>query len=140
VDVKRRSYRVTARREGRWWLLRVAELDVVTQTRRLARADLTARDLIATWLGADPESFDVEVVPAVGDEVIDRLIDEAVEARASAARQSSRATTLTDQAVRRLVAKGVPMRDVGEMLGISHQRVAQLAGRLLPVDDAENLA
>jgi DNA-binding CsgD family transcriptional regulator len=127
VDVKRRSYRVTALREGRWWLLRVPELDIVTQTRRLARAEQTARDLIATWLGADPGSLDVEVVPAVGDEVTDRLIGEAVEARASAARQSSRAMALTDQAVHRLVAKGVPLRDVGEMLGISHQRVAQLA-------------
>jgi len=129
VEVKRPSYRVMALRDERWWLLRVPELDVVTQTRRLARAERTARDLIATWLGADPESFDVEVVPAVGDEVIDRLIGEAVEARAVAARQSSRASALTDQVVQRLVAKGVPMRDVGEMLGISHQRVAQLAGR-----------
>jgi transposase-like protein len=68
-------------------------------------------------------------VPAVGDEVIDRLIGEAVEARAVAARQSSRASALTDQVVQRLVAKGLPMRDVGEILGISHQRVAQLAGR-----------
>jgi hypothetical protein len=129
VEVKRASYRVTALRDERWWLLRVPELDVVTQTRRLARAERTARDLIATWLGADRESFDVEVVPAVGDEVIDRLIGEAVEARATAARQSSHATALTDEVVHRLVDKGVPMRDVGEMLGISHQRVAQLAGR-----------
>jgi hypothetical protein len=129
AGVKRQGYRVTALRDERWWLLRVTELDVVTQTRRLARAEWTARDLIATWLGADRESFDVEVVPAVGDEAIDRLIGEAVEARAVAARQSSRASALTDQVVERLVAKGVPMRDIGEMLGISHQRVAQLAGR-----------
>jgi hypothetical protein len=129
VEVKRRSYRVTALRDERWWLLRVPELDVVTQTRRLGHAERTARDLIATWLHADPGSFDVEVVPAVGDEVIDRLVGEAVEARATAARQSSRAMELTDEAVHRLVAKGVAMRDVGEMLGISHQRVAQLVGR-----------
>jgi hypothetical protein len=116
-------------REGRWWLLRVPELDIVTQTRRLGHAGRTARDLIATWLDADPESFDLEVVPAVGDDAIDRLIGKAVEARSQAARQSSRASELTDEAVQRLVAKGVPMRDVGEMLGISHQRVAQLAGR-----------
>ena len=127
-DVMRRRYRVTALRDGRWWLLHVPELDVVTQTRRLARAERTARDLIAMWLGADRESFDVEVAPAMGDEVIDRLIGEAVEARAKATRMSSRATELTDEAVHQLVAKGVPMRDVGEMLGISHQRVAQLAG------------
>lgn len=127
--MKRKSYRVTALRDGRWWLLRVPELDIVTQTRRLGHAGPTARDLIATWLDAQPESFDVEIVPAVGDHAIDRLIGEAVEARANAARESSRATDLTDEVVHRLVAKGVPMRDVGEMLGISHQRVAQLAGR-----------
>ena len=129
VEVSRNTYRVTALREGRWWLLRVPELDVVTQTRRLARAEETARDLIATWLETNPDSFDIEVVPAVGDEVLDRLISEAVEARAAATRQSSRSMTLTDEAVHRLVARGVPMRDVGEMLGITHQRVAQLAGR-----------
>jgi hypothetical protein len=129
TEAKRPSFRVTALRDGRWWLLRAQDRDVVTQTRRLARAKATARDLIAMWLGADPGSFDIHVVPAVGDEVIDRLIGEAVKARAIAARQSSRASALTDQAVQTLVAKGVPMRDVGEMLGISHQRVAQLAAR-----------
>jgi len=127
--VKRRSYRVTAFREGRWWLLRVPDFDVVTQTRRLARAEQTARDLIATWLEADPETFDVEVVPALGDENLDRMVSKAVEARTTATRYSSRAAALTDEAVHRLLATGVPMRDVGAMLGISHQRVAQLAGR-----------
>ena len=127
--MSRRGFRVTALREGRWWLLRVPELNIVTQTRRLARAEATARDLIATWLDEDPAVFDVKVVPAVGDEALDHLISETVRARASAAQESSRAMALTDELVHRLVAKGVPVRDVGEMLGISHQRVAQLAGR-----------
>ena len=127
--MKRVSYGVTARREGRWWELRVPDLDLVTQSRRLARAEATARDLIATWLDVDPRSFDVQVLPAVGDDGLDRLISDAVDARAAAERESGRAKALTDEVVNRLVARGVPMRDIGEMLGISHQRVAQLTGR-----------
>ena len=57
------------------------------------------------------------------------MVSKAVEARTTATRYSSRAAALTDEAVHRLLATGVPMRDVGAMLGISHQRVAQLAGR-----------
>ena len=129
VEMKRASYRITVRREGRWWELRVPDLDVVTQCRRLARAEATARDLIATWLDVDPRSFDVKVRPAVGDDGLDRLISDAVDARAAAERESGRARTLTDEVVHHLVARGVPMRDIGELLGISHQRVAQLAGR-----------
>jgi len=127
--MKRASYGVTARREGRWWELRVPDLDVVTQCRRLARAEATARDLIASWLDVDPRGFDLQVVPAVGDDGLDRLISDAVDARAAAERESGRARTLTDEVVHHLVARGVPMRDIGELLGISHQRVAQLAGR-----------
>ena len=127
--MKRASYGVTARREGRWWELRVPDLDVVTQCRRLARAEATARDLIASWLDVDPRGFDLQVVPAVGDDGLDRLISAAVDARAAAERESGRAKALTDEVVNRLVARGVPMRDIGELLGISHQRVGQLAGR-----------
>jgi hypothetical protein len=130
---KRTTYRVTTSRDGRWWLLRVPQLDIVTQARRLSGADATSRDLIALWLRIERDAFDLEIAPAVGDEGLDRLISETAQARASAARASSRASALTDQAVDRLVAKGIPLRDVGEMLGISHQRVAQLAGRSGPV-------
>ena len=95
MEVTRKSYLVTAQRDGRWWLLRVPELDVVTQTRRLARAEGTARDLIATWLGHKPGTFDVHVVPAVGDERLDWLVRETVEARSRADQEATRASALT---------------------------------------------
>ncbi|HEX6498731.1 MAG TPA: hypothetical protein VF054_06820 [Micromonosporaceae bacterium] len=43
-----KRYRIRAEREGRFWLLTVPELDVVTQARRLTEAEEMARDLIAT--------------------------------------------------------------------------------------------
>ena len=127
--MKRLKFRVTATRERRWWLLRVAELDVMTQARRLSDAESTARDLIATWLDTEAEGFDVEISPAAGDDDLDALVARTLAARATSERASRRANALTDEVIRQLLDRGVPMRDVGEIFGISHQRVAQLARR-----------
>jgi len=37
------TYTATATREGRWWLVRVPEIDGVTQARSLAEAEVMAR-------------------------------------------------------------------------------------------------
>ncbi len=58
------TYRVIAEPDGRWIFLRVPELGCATEARHWHQVEWMARDLIATWLGVPPGSFEVEVVEA----------------------------------------------------------------------------
>ncbi|GAA4987288.1 type II toxin-antitoxin system HicB family antitoxin [Actinopolymorpha pittospori] len=48
------TYRAVVSRDGQFWLIRVPELDIVTQARSVDEIDHMARDLIAVWLEVDP--------------------------------------------------------------------------------------
>jgi hypothetical protein len=54
------------------------------------------------------------------------IVEEATAARSTAARAQETAARLTRQAARQLVEEGLTVRDAGVLLGVSHQRIAQL--------------
>jgi hypothetical protein len=59
----RQTYEVRASRSGQWWALDIADLGGVrSQVRRLYEAEATARDVIASALDVDADSFDIVVV------------------------------------------------------------------------------
>jgi len=118
-------YPAIAEREGPWWVITVPDLDIVTQARRIDQIEHMARDLIAIWLEVDPDSFDVDITVHVPDAW--RAEAEGVrQARAEAKRMEAQATERARAAARRLRAQGLPVRDVGAVLGVSPQRVSQL--------------
>ena len=122
------SYTVEARRSGRWWAIDVPELrGVHTLARRLADVELMARDAIAAVLEVSPRSFDVVIRPVLGER-LDGLVRDARDSRASAQEAQLAATDRSVRALTSLQKAGVPLRDAGELLGISHQRAAQIAG------------
>lgn len=57
-----RTFEVIAERSSPWWLLRVPELEIVSQARWWGEAESTARDLIATWLDVPIETVAVNLV------------------------------------------------------------------------------
>lgn len=119
-------------RSGRWWAIEIPDIGggIYTQARRLDQAGAMARDAIALTLDVPPDSFDVEVVPVLPRDWEAEL--EAVrEARRSAAAAEQRAQATVDGFVRRLVDSGLTVRDVGALVGLSHQRVAKRARRTL---------
>jgi hypothetical protein len=118
-------YQVTATREGRWWLLRVPELDVVTQVERLSRAEETARDAIATWLDVPPAEVTVElVVPGLTDEVA-----QVRELQRRASEAQARASDAAAGLARDLHDRGLSVREAAAVLGVSFQRVQQLLAK-----------
>lgn len=121
-------YRVEVERgaSGRWWLIDVPEVPAAhSQARRLDQAEEVARDLIALLTDSDPGSFDVEVNVQLPGEVRADL-DRAEELRQDAARSQHEAALLARSAARRLHDYGLPLRDIGRLLKVSHQRAHQL--------------
>lgn len=124
--VVRPTYTATAQRDGSWWAIRVAELPgVFSQARRLDRVEYMARDAISLLLEVEPGSFDV-VVREHLDARTRRAVDDAVQARDDALRQQRLAASKSRSAALALKRQGLPQRDIGRLLKLSHQRVAQL--------------
>lgn len=123
-----KRYVATYTFDGRGWIVQFEAPDIATFGRSLASAKTHARSLLAVWL-------EVDELASAGVEVIDR-----VELPRSAAvdvsrltRQRTQADALrreladgTRSAARALRAAGLSTRDVGEILGISGARVAQM--------------
>ncbi len=125
--MRQKAYRALCRRVGDWWAIDVPEVPRLhTQARRLDQVEEMARDAIALLLDIPDDSFDVVVQPVLPKrlkievERVRRLREEA-EAR------QREATFASTKAVADLASIGhLTVRDIGRILGISHQRVDQL--------------
>ncbi|GAB3161667.1 hypothetical protein GCM10027059_12420 [Myceligenerans halotolerans] len=118
----------TAHRSGDWWAIEVPEVrGVHTQVKRLDQAAAMAADAVALMLETDPADIDVTVNPVLNEEAA------AVVARALQAAQAARQAQEDASAAMRLAvtrlreAEHLTARDVASLLGVSHQRVSQLA-------------
>lgn len=123
------KYDITVTRDGRWWMIEVPAIDGLTQARRISEIEEMARSLIAVTLDV-PQSH-VELgethitVPGLGD-VTDYPRDIAA-ARAEAEAAEAKAAKELQEKAHALVDADVPLRDAATMLGVSYQRVHQLA-------------
>ncbi|AEQ20933.1 conserved hypothetical protein [Rhodococcus phage E3] len=120
-------YHVTATREGKWWEISVMGLDEVTQARKVADIEQNARELIAVTkdVPIDEVRVGVELVVDGLDQVAQRAgAIHLTRERAEALRDE--ATAAAEKLAKELEDAGVPMRDIGTILGLSHQRVHQI--------------
>ena len=116
--------------ESGWWVAQLKEAPAaITQGRTITEARRRIREALALVLDNDKAATKATLVDDV------RLPADARKAlgRARAARQrlqneSKKAQATTAVAVRKLIETlGLSVRDVGELVGISYQRVQQLA-------------
>jgi predicted RNase H-like HicB family nuclease len=116
---------VFERDEGGAWLARIPSIrGCHTYGRTLEQARARLREALGLWI-AKPEQ-------AVLDEEIRLPADLRVAIRRSrrtrqrAEREREHAQNETRAAAKALLGEGVSLRDAGELLGLSHQRVQQL--------------
>ena len=122
----RQTYTAIAERSHGWWAITVPELPgVFSQARRIERVESMARDAISLLLDVPADSFDVVVREALDPEV-EAVVAEAIQARSEALDRQRVAAATSREAVRALDRLGLPQRDIGRLLHLSHQRVAQL--------------
>ena len=120
------TYTVVCERSGGWWAVRVRELPgVFTQVRRLDQAEAMARDAIAMFERRRADSFAIEVI-AIPPSGTARVVTRARRARVEADEAQTVASGATTDAAVALVRGGLTVRDAGMLLGLSHQRIAQV--------------
>ena len=121
------KYDVEVTRDGRWWMVSIPAIDGLTQARRLDEVEDTARSYIA--LDRDVPLSTVEiarVVVDVGGEDLHAQVEEFAALRAEAEAAQVRVAERARELAIALADRDVPTRDIGSMLGVSHQRVSQL--------------
>ena len=130
----RDTYTAKVHREGTAWVGTVPDLEGVHSWHPKSLAGLRQGLAVAIVLAEDlpdDEIGDVAACIVLDVEFPDRSVTEFTAAvrhkRESAARAQRDAEEATADAVRRLTSAGLSARDTGAVLGISHQRVAQLA-------------
>lgn len=121
----RTTYRVRAKRWTRGWELHIDGVGV-TQSRSLADAEAMVRDYISLDLDVPADSFDIDVIPQIGGG-LDEEVTKARRQIREAAKAQRQAADRSRQVVRRLKAEGLSGKDTAVVLGISPQRVSQLA-------------
>lgn len=121
-----KNYRVEVTREGKWWMVAIPEIDGLTQARRLEEVELMAREFIAVDTGVKLDDVTVGVHIKVDDIDAGVRADRIREERRQAAELESRALAESKELAHDLAARNVPVRDIGEILGVSFQRASQL--------------
>jgi hypothetical protein len=118
------TYRAVATRdEGRYWLVHIVELDQYTQAKNLAEIESMAREYITVTTGTAPDSVEVQVKLPPD---VETMLAEANGAAAESARLNAEAAALRVQAAKGLKSRGLTVREIGSMFGVSHQRAQQL--------------
>jgi hypothetical protein len=132
------TYQVNVTRDGRWWMITVPELNGhqdadgainlsdTTQARRLSEVPGQALDFICTVTDKAPSQVGVRISIAIDGIDVTTRADKVRNDRELAERYATAAQEEAKELARDLAAHGVAVRDVGEVLGMSHQRAQQL--------------
>ena len=112
------------RKAGQWWV-RVPELDnLLISTKRLDLATEQIKDLVHESQGIERCDVIVRVETSMPGIMCD--LEEAQQKMRDALRMQEEASKEIRDVVARLRSEGLSMRDIGVLLQISPQRVAQL--------------
>jgi predicted RNase H-like HicB family nuclease len=121
------TYTARARRSGAWWAIDIPELPgVYSQARRLDRVEAMARDAIALFIDVDPATLEIRVETNLPSD-LRRDVDALGRLRAESDRLQAESSGAMRQLTYELLGRGLSVRDAAVILGISHQRVSQLA-------------
>ncbi|MFC8041864.1 hypothetical protein ACFUOZ_21125 [Paenarthrobacter sp. NPDC057355] len=123
----KRELEAVAHKEGKWWEIRIHELDRVTQTSRTKDIQNMATDLAAIALNLDPDETKVNVTLRPPGDIMSRW----TQAREDAERAQELSTKAASEsrAVVAELSRPFTITEVARMLGISTQCVSQLKAK-----------
>ncbi|HEY3559677.1 MAG TPA: hypothetical protein VGL05_19545 [Kribbella sp.] len=118
------KYTAQVERDGKFWLIRVPEVDRATQARHVREIESMARDLISVMEDVPADSFELDVRIELPKSAQDHL--GAAEAYREQAADANRRAAQEARMAAKELAGTMPLRDVAAVLHVSHQRVHQL--------------
>ena len=120
------KYTVEAERGTRRWVLQAVEAPgAISEVDSLSQVNDFMREAIHIVTGEPEDQIEIELVPVLPESTREHLRRES-ELREQAATANAQAAEEWRAAVVDLHNTGASMRDIGAVLGISHQRVHQL--------------
>lgn len=120
------SYRVLLSEEDGVWLIEAVGLQGVRSFgRTVTSAVENVREAIAAAEDLD-QWDDLDLIITVGDDGTTAVLDRLREARRLEESASAERDTAVKDAIAALRGDGLSYRDIGTVIGMSHQRVAQL--------------
>lgn len=119
------TFTALAERAGRWWTLRVPQVEgLAIQVRSLEQAEMMARKHIAEVLRVPPESIQVEIRT---EATMQPAVAKALQARQAAIRAAEVAASATHAAIQALLADGSSFQEAAVVLGLSPEEIAEFA-------------
>ena len=126
AQMSRKTYHVDAYQDGKWWSLQVQELpNAISQVKSLDQADEWIREAINIVSDEPEDSFDVVIIPVVGEE-LEAALAEAREFAAELDQFQLRMARLSRSVVHDLSKLSIKGKDIAAILKVSPQRVSQL--------------
>ena len=119
-------YDLSIRRADQFWLVFVDGISGLTQARTFAEVPVMAREYVALVTGQPPDAI------TIGEVHVQEISDDVArvkELRIQAKTARAEATDLSRQIAAKLYAKQIPMVEIGGILELSHQRIAQLLAK-----------
>jgi predicted XRE-type DNA-binding protein len=105
----------------------IPDLVAATDMFRFADLDVEVRDLVSGLTDVDPGSIDTIWHYRAGDDDVTDLIQGLAEVEINIEHTTARRDTLRQKIISRMSAAVLSQRAIGDVLGLSHQRVHQLA-------------
>ena len=122
----RMLYHVDAYHSGKWWSLQVREMpNAISQVKSLDQADEWIREAINIVSDEPEDSFDVEIIPVVGEE-LEAALAEAREFAAELDQFQRRMVRMYRSVTLDLSKLRIKGKDIAAILKVSPQRVSQL--------------
>lgn len=119
------TYRAEVYREDGWWMVRVPQLDLLTQAETWSEVERMGRGVIAADQDLDLREVTVEFDLLPDPETV-ALLAQARASAEEAERLRAEALAANQAAARRLRADGWSYRLIGRALRLTHQRAEQL--------------
>ena len=123
------TYEAHVTRDDNWWTISVPDIDGSTQARTISDVTTMAKEHVAVTLDVPLSTVEVHLASLVVDGV--GILGRARQVRAAreqAEQLEAQAVGHASALAHDLAGEGVPVRDIGEVLGVSDQRAHQLVG------------
>lgn len=122
-----RRFHANAYLDGNWWMVEIPEVNGLTQAKKLTEVTLMAREFIAVTLDIPIDSFEIELtIERVHDLDVAQRVAKIQNEKALAAEYERQATEESQILARDLAKQKLTVREIGVILGVSHQRAHQL--------------